>query len=133
MKAPGSPAPSTLRVGSLPAAGLPILSYMIRIQRIVLVVLMAVLALSVAAPALAAGEGEASETETTDTTTVAAVPISEGGVPAVVIPPAEIEALEYPWTDRFLIPLLVVTAVALVVGVAIAYDRTIRHRYQVVS
>lgn len=133
MKAPATPAPSSLWGESFPGAGLPILLYMIRIQRIVLVALVAVLALSVAVPALAAEQGEGTEADTTDTTTAVAVAISAGGEPAVVIPPAEIEVPDQPWTARFLIPLLVVTAVMLVVGVAIAYDRTIRHRYKVIS
>ena len=127
------PVPSSLWLDSLPAVVLPILSHVIRIQRVVLVALMAILVLSVAAPAHAADDGEGTEADTTDATTAEAVPISTGGEPAVLLPPAEFEATEQPWTARFLIPLLVVTAIALVVGVAVAYNRTIRHRYKVVS
>jgi hypothetical protein len=105
---------------------------MIRIQRIVLVALTAVLALALAVPALAADHAEGDEADTTDTT-VTAVPISAGDEPAVVIPPPAIEENEQPWTARFLIPLLVVTALALVIGVAIAYNRSVRNRYKVVA
>lgn len=105
---------------------------MIRIQRIVLVALTAVLALTVAVPAFGADHAQADEAETTDTTVVA-VEISTGDEPAVVIPPAEIEVPEQPWTARFIIPLLVVTAIVLIIGVLIAYNRSIRNRYKVVA
>jgi hypothetical protein len=105
---------------------------MIRIQRIVLVALTAVLALTVAVPAFGADHAQQDGAEATDTTVVA-VPISAGDEPAVVIPPAEIEVPEQPWTARFIIPLLVVTAIVLVIGVLIAYNHSIRNRYKVVA
>ena len=105
---------------------------MARINRTVAVALVTVLLLAVAAPATAAEHGEEEAAETTETT-VAAVPINAGEEPAVVIPLPEIEEPDQPWTARFLIPLLVVTAIVLVIGVAIAYNHSVRHRYEVVS
>jgi len=105
---------------------------MVRIQRIVLVALTAVLALTVAVPALGTDHAQEDGAEATDTTVVA-VPISAGEEPAVVIPPAETEVPEQPWTARFIIPLLVVTAIVLVIGVLIAYNHSIRNRYKVVA
>jgi hypothetical protein len=70
--------------------------------------------------------------ETTETT-VAAVPISAGDQPAVMIPVPELEEPEQPWTARFLIPLLVVTAILLIIAVPIVYNHSVRHRYKVVS
>ena len=99
---------------------------MTRITGLALAVL---LLLAVAAPALGS---EAAEGDTTETT-VAAVPISSGEEPAVVLPAPEHEQPEQPWTARFLIPLLVVTAVVVVIGVAIAYNHSVRHRYKVVT
>ena len=105
---------------------------MARINRTVAVALVTVLLLAVAAPATAAEHGEEEAAETTETT-VAAVPINAGEEPAVVIPLPEIEEPDQPWTARFLIPLLVVTAIVLVIGVAIAYNHSVRHRYEIVS
>ncbi len=104
------------------------LSPMNRLSRIVLVALTAVLVLAVGVPALAGGGGHESET-----TTAEAALISAGDEPAVVLPPVEAEVVSHPWTTRYLIPFFVVTALALVVGVAVAYDRSIRRRYKVVS
>ena len=50
-----------------------------------------------------------------------------------MLPPPEHEEPEQPWTARFLIPLLVVTALVVVIGVAIAYNHSVRHRYKVVA
>jgi hypothetical protein len=50
-----------------------------------------------------------------------------------VIPPPEADVPEQPWTARFIIPLLVVTAIVLVIGVVIAYNRSIHNRYKVVA
>lgn len=105
---------------------------MTRISRIVALALVALFVVAVAAPAAGSGDGEDETAETTETT-VAAVPISAGEQPAVVIPPPEIEEPEQPWTARFLIPLLVVTAIVLIIGVVIAYNHSIRHRYEVVT
>jgi hypothetical protein len=105
---------------------------MARINRTVALALVTVLLLAVAAPVTAAEHGEEEAAETTETT-VAAVPINAGEEPAVVIPLPEIEEPDQPWTARFLIPLLVVTAIVLVIGVAIAYNHSVRHRYEVVS
>lgn len=96
-----------------------------------LVVLSALLMLSIAAPALASGDETAAD-DTTDTT-IAVEPIAEGEGPAVIIPVPEEDAAEQPWTARFLIPLLVVTAILLIIGVAIAYNRSIQRRYKVVA
>ncbi|RLE14135.1 MAG: hypothetical protein DRJ28_06220 [Actinobacteria bacterium] len=105
---------------------------MIRTQRIVLVALTAVFALSVAVPAFGTVLAQEGEADATDTT-VAAVPISTGDEPAVVIPPSEIDEAEQPWTARLIIPLLVVTAIVLIIGVVIAYNHTISNRYKVVA
>lgn len=121
-----------LGVGSRPVTGPPILRRMIRTQRIVLVALTAVFALSVAVPAFGTVLAQEGEPDPTDTT-VAAVPISTGGEPAVVIPPSEIDEAEQPWTARLIIPLLVVTAIVLIIGVVIAYNHTISNRYKVVA
>ena len=104
---------------------------MTRINRIVVLALAALLISALAAPSFAA-EGEDEATEATDTT-VAVEPVSAGEGPMVMIPAPEIDEPEQPWTARFLIPLLVVTAIVLVIGVAIAYNHTVRHRYKVVS
>jgi hypothetical protein len=85
--------------------------------------------LAVAAPALAAESAEDDATETT----VAPAQFSSGEEPAVVLPPPEHEEPEQPWTARFLIPLLVVTALVVVIGVAIAYNHSVRHRYKVAA
>jgi hypothetical protein len=101
---------------------------MTRINRIIVLALAALLISTLAAPSFAAeGEDEATET------TVVVEPISAGEGPMVMIPAPEIDEPEQPWTARFLIPLLVVTAIVLVIGVAIAYNHTVRHRYKVVS
>jgi hypothetical protein len=104
---------------------------MTRIKSIAGFALAVLLLIAVAAPALGS-ESEAAEDDTTETT-VAAVPISSGEEPAVMIPPAEHAQPEQPWTARFLIPLLVVTAIVVVIGVAIAYNHSVRHRYKVVT
>lgn len=102
---------------------------MSRIKRILGFALAALLLLAVAAPALGAESAEDDATETT----VAPAQISSGEEPAVVLPPPEHEEPEQPWTARFLIPLLVVTALVVVIGVAIAYNHSVRHRYKVVA
>jgi hypothetical protein len=99
---------------------------MSRIKRIVGFALAALLLLAIAAPALGA-EDDATET------TAAPAQFSSGEEPAVVLPPPEHEEPEQPWTARFLIPLLVVTALVVVIGVAIAYNHSVRHRYKVVT
>ncbi|MEN8041674.1 MAG: hypothetical protein ABFR95_09245 [Actinomycetota bacterium] len=102
---------------------------MTRTQRILLMALTAVLVFVVAAPAFASGDDGAVVTDTT----VATEPVFSDGAPAVVVPPAEDDPVEQPWTARFLIPLFVVTALVLVVGVAIAYNRNVRTRYKVTA
>jgi hypothetical protein len=104
---------------------------MTRINRIVVLALAALLMSAIAAPSFAA-EGDDETAETTDVT-VAVEPISAGDGPMVMIPAPEIDEPEQPWTARFLIPLLVVTAIVLVIGVIIAYNHSVRHRYKVVS
>lgn len=104
---------------------------MTRIHRLVVVALFAVFVLAVAMPAFAASHAEGTGDETTDTTV--AVPVVSGGEePAIVVPEPEIEAIEYPWTTRYLIPLLVITAIVIIVGVPIAYRHQIAGRYDVV-
>jgi len=100
---------------------------MARLQRLVFVAIAAVLVLSAAVPAFAGQSGGDAET------TEVAVPIAAGDEPAEVIPPSETDELEQPWTSRFLIPLLVVTAIPTVIGVVMIYNRSIRHRYKVVA
>jgi len=53
--------------------------------------------------------------------------------PAEPDPPAEVIEIEQPWTARFLIPALVVTAILVVGGVAIYYFARIKNRYRVVQ
>jgi hypothetical protein len=105
---------------------------MTRITRIVLLALVTLVLVVAASPAFADGDESETAGDTTETT-VAAVPISAGEEPAVVVPPAELEDVEQPWTARFLIPLLVVTAIVLIIGVAIAYNRSVRTRYKVTA
>ena len=67
-------------------------------------------------------------------TSVTALPVhATPDEPAVIVPPEVVEVYEQPWTARFLIPLLVVTAIVLLVGVAVSYNRSVRKRYKVVS
>jgi len=101
-------------------------------NRIGSLALVALFLVAMAAPAAAAEPGEEEAADTTETT-VAAVPISAEEQPAVMIPAPEIDEPQQPWTARFLIPLLVVSAVVVVIGVAISYNHSVRHRYQVVS
>jgi hypothetical protein len=101
-----------------------------RTHRFVLLILVAVLAMVVASPALAT-EGS-TEGETTETTVVPEQ-ISEGEGPAVEAPPVEAEAIEQPWTVRFIYPVILIMTVVLLVGLAIGYNRNVRRRYQVVN
>jgi hypothetical protein len=105
---------------------------MTRIKRIVALALAALFLVAIAAPVAASEHGKEEVAETTETT-VAAVPISAADQPAVVIPPPELAEPEQPWTARFLIPLLVITAILLIVAVPILYNHSVRHRYEVVS
>ena len=106
---------------------------MTRINRLVALTLAALMLLVTASPAFAVDDGSEAEGGETTETTVAEVPIATGEAPAVVIPPPEPAEVEQPWTARFLIPLLVVTAIVLVIGVAIAYNRSVRTRYKVTA
>ena len=101
-----------------------------RIHSLVLLSLITMLVIAISSPVLATED--ATEVETTETT-VAPVQISEGEGPAVEAPVAEVEVQEQPWTVRFIYPLIVVITIVLIVGIAIAYNRNIRKRYQVVS
>ena len=105
---------------------------MTRINRIFALALAALFLLAIAAPAAAVEDAQEETGETTETT-VAAVPISAEDQPAVMIPPLEVEEPEQPWTARYLIPLLVVTSIVIVIGVVIAYNHSVRHRYEVAS
>lgn len=106
---------------------------MTRTTRSLAVALVALLTVAVAAPSLAGGSDHGGVADDTTVTTVVAVPISAGDEPAVVVPSPEADVIEHPWTTRYLIPLLVVTALALIIGIAIAYNRSIRRRYKVVA
>lgn len=105
---------------------------MTRMNRIGTLALIAVFLVAIAAPVAAAEHGEEGTADATETT-VAGVSISAEDQPAVIIPAPEIDEPQQPWTARFLIPLLVVTAVVVVIGVAISYNHSVRHRYKVVS
>jgi hypothetical protein len=105
---------------------------MTRITRLVGIAVAAILLLVLALPVLAAEQADDESAESTETT-VAAVSISAGEEPAVVVPPAEIEQPEQPWTARYLIPLLVVTAVVVLFGVVVGYNHSVRNRYKVVT
>ena len=61
--------------------------------------------------------------------------ISETGdmEPAVVLISEDAEADEQPWTARFLIPLLVGSAILIVGGVGLYYLIAIKNRYRVVE
>ncbi|MCZ7532300.1 MAG: hypothetical protein M5U23_02625 [Acidimicrobiia bacterium] len=100
-----------------------------RITRIVVLAFVASLVLGVAAPVLAT---EAPPEETTETT-LAPVPNAGADEPAVVVPPADADEAEQPWTARFVYPLLGVLTVLIIGGYAIGYNRTIRRRYEVVA
>ncbi len=102
------------------------------INRIAALALVALMTLVVAAPAFATEDAGGASDGTTDTT-IGVEPISAGDGPAVVVPPAEADEVEQPWTARFLIPLFVVTALVLVIGVAVAYNRNVRRRYKVTT
>ena len=102
---------------------------MVRVRSLLLVALAVTAMLAVTAPALAT---EGSTEEETTTTTVAEEPQFENGEPAVVIPPAEEAEEDQPWTSRFIYPTIVIGTILLIVGIAWAYNRRIRHRYNVV-
>ncbi len=106
-----------------------ILSDMNRIIRIVVLAFVASLIIGIAAPVFAT---EAPPEGTTETTS-AAVPIVGADEPAVVLPPAEAEVAEQPWTARFVYPLLGILTVLIIGGYAIGYNRSIRRRYEVVA
>lgn len=106
---------------------------MTRINRFLVLALATLMLLVAASPAFAADDGHEAEGGETTETTVAEVPFATGEAPVVVIPPPESDEVEQPWTARFLIPLLVVTAIVLVIGVAIAYNRSVRTRYKVTA
>jgi hypothetical protein len=103
-----------------------------RIHRIVVLASVALAIGALAAPAVAADDVADTSGDATETT-VAPETISSGEEPAVVVPPAEVKVPEQPWTARFLIPLFVVSALAIIIGVVIAYNRSVRHRYKVVA
>lgn len=105
---------------------------MTQFNRFLAIALATTLLLAIASPAFASEE-EGEHAEETTETTVAVDPYADGEAPAVIIPPEEAEEAEQPWTARFLIPLLVVTAILLIIGVAIAYNSSIRTRYKVTA
>lgn len=101
-----------------------------RTHRFVLMAMISVLVLVVASPVLATED--TTEGETTGTTVVPEQ-ISEGEGPAVEAPVAEVEVQEQPWTARFIYPAIVVITIVLIIGIAISYNRNVRHRYEVVG
>ena len=103
---------------------------MTRFIRFAALALATALLFAVASPAFASDEEAETTGETTETTVD---PYADGEAPAVIVAEEEAEEAEQPWTARFLIPLLVVTAVLLIVGVAIAYNSSIRTRYKVTA
>ncbi len=96
-----------------------------------LVACLAVLAVVVLALPVLATEGTTEEEPVT--TTIAQEPVFENGEPAIVVPPAEATEEEQPWTARFIYPTLVLVTVLLIAGLIVGYNRSIRHRYVVVS
>ncbi len=74
------------------------------------------------------GEGESDTEEVTEEQG------SELGiVPAEEAPPAEEEATEQPWTQRFLAPTVLILGVLGIVGSLIYYGSRVRGRYKVTS
>ena len=86
------------------------------------------LAVSLLSPAVALATEEEPAEETTTTTTFA-----EGEAPAVVVPVEEPEEEEQPWTARFLIPILVSSAILIIAVVAYVYLARVKNRYRVVG
>lgn len=101
-----------------------------RTYRLIPVALTAVFVFVLTVPAFA---GENTVTDDATSAEVPAVPIFVGDKPAVEVAPLEVAEVEHPWTTRYIIPLFVVTAVLLVAGVAIGYNRSIHRRYKVVG
>jgi len=100
----------------------------------VLLIVSVLLLLAISLPAFAASHvvdegGEGTETSTT----LEPVLISEGDTPAVVIPEVEPAEFQQPWTARYLIPLLVVSAIAILAAVVVIYNRSVRNRYKVLA
>jgi uncharacterized membrane protein YhiD involved in acid resistance len=108
---------------------LPNLPRMTRIRTAVLLALSAVLVVVLAAPALATE----SQPDPGATTTTVAPAQPEGEQPAVVIPDVPPEEEAQPWTSRFLYPTIVAVTIILILGLVIGYNRSIRHRYKVIS
>ena len=101
-----------------------------RLSRFVVLALAATFVIALTVPALATEESTGDDTTAT---TVAPEQISEGEGPAVEAPPPDDKAEERPWTARFIYPVLVLVTILLIVGLIIAYNRSIRTRYHVVS
>lgn len=105
---------------------------MSRIQRLLVLALASLFVLGSIAPAVATEDhGDGDETETVDETTTTQA--FEGDGPAVVIPEAAAEEVEQPWTARFIYPSIVIGTIALIAGLAIGYNRSIRKKYKVTS
>jgi len=105
---------------------------MTRINRLTVLGFATLLLFAITSPAFAGGGGAETTGETTETS-VAPELYGDGEAPAIIIAEEEVEEFEQPWTARFLIPLLVVTAILLLIGVAIAYNSSIRTRYKVTA
>ncbi len=108
---------------------MPNLPCMKRARAAILVAIASSVIVVCAVPALATE----SQTEPEATTTTVAEQTFEDGEPAVVIPVVEPKEEAQPWTARFIYPTIVVITAILIVGLLIGYNRSIRHRYKVVS
>ncbi|MEZ5176320.1 MAG: hypothetical protein R2823_08970 [Acidimicrobiia bacterium] len=101
------------------------------VSRLALIMVVTVLAIGSTLPAFATEA--ATEGDGATTTTAAPAETATGDVPAVELPPPEVVEANQPWTARFMYPLFGVLALVIIGGFAIAYNRTVRHRYEVVN
>ncbi len=91
--------------------------------------LLLLLMLLAATPAMAAESGTGDEEATTVTE-----PVAFEYLPAEVIEPAPVAAVEQPWTTKFLVPTgLALATVAVFVTVVQYFVRVVRSRYKVVG
>ena len=75
----------------------------------------------------------ATEEPTGGEATTEAPAFEPGQEPAVIAPPASEEAVEPPWTSRFLAPTLLVIGLIALVGSIAYYGVRVRSRYEVVD
>lgn len=104
---------------------------MSRIQRLLVLALAVFFVFGTVSPAVATEEHGGDDTEQVEETTTTAPWEGEG--PAVIIPEAGEETEDQPWTSRFIYPTIVVGTLALIAGLAIGYNRSIRRKYKVTS